>query len=82
MEIIMGLLLGILCMFVLLHSSVLLLAAAYFWKKQTPEENVQPQSAEEKSEEERRAELEMKMFNEGIANILSYDTRPRKEREE
>lgn len=83
MEILMCLLLGILSMFILLHSSVLILAAAYVLKrkpkgKAAPEE----QTERDKSEEERRAELEMKLFNEGIANILSYDTRPRGERNE
>lgn len=86
MEILMGILLGLLCMLVLMHGTVLLLAAAYFRrpKDRKPEEVKGEENAEtkEKSEEERRAELEMKLFNEGIANILSYDTRPRGERSE
>lgn len=82
MEILMCLLLGVLCMFVLLHSSVLILAAAHFLKKPKAKKEEAEETAKEKSEEERRAELEMKLFNEGIANILSYDTRPRGERNE
>lgn len=81
MEILMCLLLGVLSMFILLHGSILLLAAIYILKKSKKEE---PPDVErlEKSEEERRAELEMKLFNEGVANILSYGTRPRGERSE
>lgn len=80
MEILMGILLGLLCMLVLMHGTVLLLAAAYF--RRPKEEKPVEEEEKEKSEEDRRAELEMKLFNEGIANILSYDTRPRGERDE
>lgn len=87
MEILMGILLGLLCMLILMHGTVLLLAAACFRRPKdtkSAEEVMNEGKAEtkEKSEEERRAELEMKLFNEGIANILSYDTRPRGERGE
>lgn len=80
MEILIGILLGLLCMLVLMHGTVFLLAAAYF--RRPKEEKPAEEETKEKSEEERRAELEMKLFNEGIANILSYDTRPRGERDE
>ena len=80
MENLMCLLLMLLCVFILLHGSILVLAALYFWNKR--EKTVKTEKPKEKSEEERRAELEMKLFNEGIANILSYDTRPRGERTE
>ncbi len=70
MEIFMCVLLGILSMFILLHCSVLLLIAAALWKRW--EKKAVPEEAAEKTEEERRAEMEMKLFNEGVANILSY----------
>ena len=70
MEIFMCVLLGILSMFILLHCSVLQLIAAALWKRR--EKKTVPEEAAEKTEEERRAEMEMKLFNEGVANILSY----------
>lgn len=70
MEIFMCVLLGILSMFILLHCSVLLLIAAELWKRR--EKKAVPEEAAEKTEEERKAEMEMKLFNEGVANILSY----------
>ena len=70
MEIFMCVLLGILSMFILLHCSVLLLIAAELWKRR--EKKAVPEETAEKTEEERRAEMEMKLFNEGVANILSY----------
>ena len=36
------------------------------------EKKAVPEETAEKTEEERRAEMEMKLFNEGVANILSY----------
>lgn len=80
MENLMCLFLGMLCMLILLHSSILVLGAFYFWNRR--EKTQKAEKPREKSEEERRAELEMKLFNEGVANILSYDTRPRGERTE
>lgn len=80
MENLMCLLLMLLCMFIFLHSSILILGALYFWNKREKKPNAE--KPKEKSEEERRAELEMKLFNEGIANILSYGARPRGERNE
>lgn len=68
MELMMCILLGILSMFILLHGSVLLLIAAVVWKRRHKQEAPEP----EKTDEERRAEEEMKLFNEGVANILSY----------
>lgn len=69
MELLMCVLLGVLSMFILLHGSILILIAAVIWKKR---EKKEPEEEKEKTEEERRAELEMKRFNEGVANILSY----------
>lgn len=78
MEIFMCVLLGILSMFILLHCSVLILIAACLYKKRPAQK--QEEEAEEKTEEERRAELEMKRFNEGVANILSYGNSKEKDR--
>lgn len=78
MEIFMCVLLGILSMFILLHCSVLLLIAAEVWKRR--EKKDVPEEAAEKTEEERRAEMEMKLFNEGVANILSYGSPKEKDR--
>lgn len=76
MELMMCILLGILSMFILLHGSVLLLIAAGIWKRRHTQEASEP----EKTEEERRAEEEMKLFNEGVANILSYGTPKERDR--
>ena len=78
MEIFMCVLLGVLSMFILLHCSVLLLIAAAVWKRR--EKKAVPEEAGEKTEEERRAEMEMKLFNEGVANILSYGSPKEKDR--
>lgn len=79
MEIFMCVLLGILSLFVLLHCSVLLLIAACLYKKRQPKALI-AEEAPEKTDEERRAELEMKLFNEGVANILSYGNPKEKDR--
>ena len=76
MELMMCILLGILSMFILLHGSVLLLIAAVVWKRRHKQEASEP----EKTEEERRSEEEMKLFNEGVANILSYGTPKERDR--
>ncbi len=76
MELMMCILLGILSMFILLHGSVLLLIAAVVWKRHQKQEASEP----EKTDEERRAEEEMKLFNEGVANILSYGTPKERDR--
>ena len=76
MELMMCILLGILSMFILLHGSVLLLIAAVVWKRRHKQEASEP----EKTEEERRAEEAMQLFNEGVANILSYGTPKERDR--
>lgn len=78
MELLMCVLLGVLSMFILLHGSILVLIAVMVWKKREKEE--EPAEEKEKTEEERRAELEMKLFNEGVANILSYGNPKEKDR--
>lgn len=67
-------------MFILLHSSVLLLIAVILWKKNRKQREIPASEPTEKTEEERRAELEMKLFNEGVANILSYGAPKEKDR--
>lgn len=78
MEIFMCVLLGILSMFILLHCSVLVLIAACLYKRRPMQKPIE--EAAEKTEEERRADLEMKRFNEGVANILSYGNSKEKDR--
>ena len=48
------------------------------WKRR--EKKAVPEETAEKTEEARRAEMEMKLFNEGVANILSYGTPKERDR--